>query len=61
MAKNDGPSKTFGTSDNASDRSRALGMAMSQIEKQFGKGSIMMHRSSQAAGHRAQIIRLWPW
>ena len=42
MAKNDGPAKSFGTSDNASDKSKALVTAMSQIEKQFGKGAIMM-------------------
>jgi len=42
MAKNDAPSKTFGISENASDKNKALATAMSQIEKQFGKGSIMM-------------------
>jgi len=41
MAKDDKNSKSIGTSENATDRSKALLMAMSQIEKQFGKGAIM--------------------
>ncbi|MFC4454089.1 recombinase RecA [Deinococcus sonorensis] len=41
MAKNDAPIKIIGTSDNASDKNRALMGAMAQIEKNFGKGAIM--------------------
>ena len=41
MAKDDKNTKTIAPSGTASDRSKALDMAMSQIEKNFGKGAIM--------------------
>lgn len=42
------PAKTMGDDSSADGKLKALGMAMEQIEKQFGKGSIMKLGDSKA-------------